>query len=50
MASEGNHEAFHLIFQKQDILFQMKSDEYWSLLANEMDLFSRKRERIANDL
>ena len=31
-------------------LAQLKSEEYWSLLTNEVNLSSRKWERIANDL
>ena len=35
---------------KKRLSSQVKSEEYWSLPANEMDLFFRKWERIANDL
>ena len=39
-----------LLQVKKRAFSQMKSQEYWSPLAYEMDLFSRKWERIANDL
>ena len=39
-----------LLQNKKRLFSQMKSEEYWSLLANEMYLFFRRLERIANDL
>ena len=44
--------VYHSTFYKSKnrLFSQIKSEEYWSFLANEMDYFFRKWERIANDL
>ena len=44
-----NGVSLNLLQVKKCLLSQMKWEEYWSILANEMDLFFRKWKRMAND-
>ena len=45
-----NSVPLNLLQVKKRLFSQIKLGEYWSLLANEMDLLFRKLKRIANDL